>query len=442
MKQNLLPILALVLSLACTLPSHAATLTVGQPAPALTITQLYGAPDGTKADWPFLHGKVVVLEFWATWCAPCIAEIPHLNELAASVADKNVQFIAIDDEDPSVVKEFLGKKHMAGWVGLDTSSKVFSDFGVEERPTTIVIDPEGRVAAITSPEVLKKEQLVSLANGAPTVFPADESAAAREQLLKAAKAAASNPDAKSAPKPLFEISIHPGDPAQKPSFSMDTSSDDSFIRYDIQNMPVAALLRFALGMPGDRVVIHGDAAHATYSMRVISPGPDIKPLAPALELAIAAAAGMKLSHVAAEEDAYVLQATPQATARLTPTASKFESMCFYDPRDGKLKMVKTSLDSLAPRLEEALGVPVVNEAGIAGEFDADFTLPKGDFEAAKAALETNLGLTLIKARRSIDRVVLDPLPTPTKPEQTPALAAKPPLVSGQAVQMIAVPRQP
>jgi uncharacterized protein (TIGR03435 family) len=107
-------------------------------------------------------------------------------------------------------------------------------------------------------------------------------------------------------------------------------------------------------------------------------------------------------------------------------------------------MVKTSLDGLAPRLEEALGGPVVNETNISGEFDATLDLPKGDAQAIKAALETNLGLTLVRARRKIDRIVLAPLPTPA-PNPAPSVAAqpsdKPPLVPGQLIQTIAVPHK-
>jgi uncharacterized protein (TIGR03435 family) len=113
--------------------------------------------------------------------------------------------------------------------------------------------------------------------------------------------------------------------------------------------------------------------------------------------------------------------------------------------NNKLTMVKTSLDGFAPRLEEALGAPVVNETAIPGEFDATLDLPKGDADAIKAALEANLGLTLVKARRSIDRIVLDPLPdpnpSPAKAANQPGQPDKPALVPGQQVQSIAVPRQ-
>ena len=57
------------------------------------------APAGSKADWASLKGKVVVLEFWATWCSPCVASLPHLNQLVESLDPAKFQFISIDDED-------------------------------------------------------------------------------------------------------------------------------------------------------------------------------------------------------------------------------------------------------------------------------------------------------------------------------------------------------
>jgi uncharacterized protein (TIGR03435 family) len=76
--------------------------------------------------------------------------------------------------------------------------------------------------------------------------------------------------------------------------------------------------------------------------------------------------------------------------------------------------MQSTLDSLVQTLETVLGKPVLNESGVAGKFDANFDLPTGNAEAAKTALEKNLGLTLVKAKRSIDRIVLDPLPSTEK----------------------------
>jgi uncharacterized protein (TIGR03435 family) len=321
-----------------------------------------------------------------------------------------VQFIGVDDEDPAVVKEFLAKKKMAGWVGLDTSKKIFDAYGVKSRPTTIVIDAQGKIAGVLNPEALKQEDLAALSEGKPVRFPVEEAVVSRDEIVKAAKAAAAVPSGDpSAPKPLFEISIRPGDPKGQVTMLMRPAKDGVPALYEMRNVPIAQMVEWARSVPDSRVVIHG-AAEARYTLRLTAPDLDTEPLAPALEIAIATATGMKVSHVSTEEDVWLLKATPQANALLSPTASKFESMCFYNPGDHKLMMVKTTLDELAPSLDDAVGVPVVNETGVTGEFDASFELPKGDVAAIGAALEKNMGLTLVKARRSVERIVLDPLP--------------------------------
>ncbi|MGD0893775.1 MAG: redoxin domain-containing protein [Terracidiphilus sp.] len=448
MQLNRFRAAALFLPLAFTLSARAATPAVGQPAPPLAFTQLIGAPEGTKTDWPSLHGKVVVLEFWATWCAPCIAEIPHLNALAQSVASSNIQFIAIDDEDPAVVKEFLAKKPITGWVGLvDSKSKLFEDYSAQLRPTTIVVDGEGRIASRINADLLNKDQLIALASGKPVVFPEDKEAAIREKILAQAKTAAADPDATASSttvRPLFELSIWPGDPDGQFSIMMHNRKDGNGYSYDVKDGPLPLLYQMIAGIPETRLIIHGPVPTAKYSLRITLPGTSLADIAPATQLALAAAGNMKLSHAVTEEDAWVLESTPKAGSLLSVSASQHGSICFYNQMNSKLTMVKTSLDGLAPRLEEALGGPVVNETNISGEFDATLDLPKGDAQAIKAALETNLGLTLVRAKRKIDRIVLAPLPTPA-PNPAPSVAAqpsdKPPLVPGQLIQTIAVPHK-
>src|ERR1700757_1046642 len=68
---------------------------VGDPAPPLHLAKLLNAPTNAVASWPALKGKVVVLDFWATDCPPCVGSIPHMNELIAELTNAPVQFIAI-----------------------------------------------------------------------------------------------------------------------------------------------------------------------------------------------------------------------------------------------------------------------------------------------------------------------------------------------------------
>lgn len=421
MQLNQYRLAAMVLTTAFCLPALASAPVVGQPAPALTFTDLLQAPTGTKTDWPSLRGKVVVLEFWATWCGGCVEEIPHLNALIQSLDPNKVQFIAVDDEDPAAVKKFLARTPIHGWLGFDTSKKIIDAYDTKVRPRTIVVDTQGRIAGILSPTQLNKEQLLALANGKPVTFPVDE---VREETFKQAKTAADAAAAgNESSKLLFDISIRPGDPAGKTSIVHRPSKSNTSYTEDMLNAPLSMLLQNAAGIAGSRLTIHDDKGEK-YSLHIAAPGGDFEQLAPAIQLAIVTATGRKLTRVFAMEDVYVLQATSRATSLLTPAASTQMSFCFYDARDHKIMLMNASLGSLASELEDVIGAPVVNEAGISGEFSASFDLPTGDAEAAKAALEKNLGLTLVKAKRNIERIVLD-APQPTEKAADKATPASP-----------------
>ena len=142
----------------------------GTPAPSLSSLRLLQAPSGARADRASLRGKVVVLEFWATWCSPCIASLPHLNQLVASLDPTKFQFISVDDEEFKAVEFFLSKKKMSGWVGVDQSGDVFRRYGIQSRPTTVVLDANGKLVAVTEIESLTAADLRAVAEGKRVAF--------------------------------------------------------------------------------------------------------------------------------------------------------------------------------------------------------------------------------------------------------------------------------
>jgi thiol-disulfide isomerase/thioredoxin len=418
-----------------------APIQVGQPAPPLPFTQVLQAPDGTKTDWPSLRGKVVVLEFWATWCGACIEQIPHLNELIKSTTNANIQFIAVDDEEPAVVRKFISKIPIDGWLGLDTTKTIINVYDAETRPRTVVIDAQGRIAGILRPEQLTRVQLFSLAQGNPVIFPTDSVPLTIAQARAEADAGMTAPDEGPngpGPKPLFDISVRPGDPQGKITFISGAPKGDTSFRLDALNAPLMALFYDASGLTPSRFIIHG-ATDARFTLHVSASSGDVEQFGPAIQVALASAAGFKLTHVVEGQDVWVLQATPKAKTLLTPS-DPGQGGSYYDEANHKIIMRKSSLDRLATALEMELNSPVVNESGINGAFDAIFDLPNVDPVHLKAALESNLGLTLVKARRNIDRVVLDPLPAPSNSTTTPSKATHPMPDSAVPMQTIAIPR--
>src|SRR5665213_906859 len=145
-------LLLTLLCLAMTSPAIAATSHhVGEAAPPLVVKELLQAPSGARADWASLRGKVVVVEFWGTWCGACIRQIPHLNELAEQMKDEPVVFISATDEDRETISRFLTTHPMRGWVAVNTPASTIETYGAEARPITYVIRPDGVIDAKLDP---------------------------------------------------------------------------------------------------------------------------------------------------------------------------------------------------------------------------------------------------------------------------------------------------
>ncbi len=100
--------------------------------------------DGDAITLSDMEGQVVVLDFWATWCNPCIKEMPHLQELYEQHAGQEVVVLAINVmEERGDVAEFMAEYGYTFTVLLDGDGRVTDDYGVKGIPSTIIVDREG-----------------------------------------------------------------------------------------------------------------------------------------------------------------------------------------------------------------------------------------------------------------------------------------------------------
>ncbi|MEK4436264.1 TlpA family protein disulfide reductase [Paenibacillus sp. FSL K6-2862] len=111
----------------------------GRPAPEFTATELTGNPISLNQ----YRGKVVLLNFWASWCAPCVREMPLLNDITQLYA-KDVQAIFINvGESKGTIREFMEQHQLDFNVVVDATGKLSGMFKVTGLPATMIIDREG-----------------------------------------------------------------------------------------------------------------------------------------------------------------------------------------------------------------------------------------------------------------------------------------------------------
>jgi thiol-disulfide isomerase/thioredoxin len=135
--------------------------------PNLTFETLLQSPQKSAAPKDF-DGKIVVLEFWATWCSPCLANVPHLNQVQGHFTNAPVVFISVTDEHKEKVEKFLAKRDMKGWIACDVNRHLFTAYGVGGIPRTVIIDKTGMVVYDGRPEQVDTALITAIQNGTYT----------------------------------------------------------------------------------------------------------------------------------------------------------------------------------------------------------------------------------------------------------------------------------
>jgi thiol-disulfide isomerase/thioredoxin len=122
--------------------SAAAVDLVGKPAPELQLA----ASDGKVTPLSSFHGKPVFVEFWATWCGPCVDLMPGLTKLYAETADRGLIWVSIDsDDDASAVAAFMSREHVA-WPNYHDQNGLFGKaFHRNGIPLGVLVDADGKV---------------------------------------------------------------------------------------------------------------------------------------------------------------------------------------------------------------------------------------------------------------------------------------------------------
>jgi thiol-disulfide isomerase/thioredoxin len=119
---------------------HEHIVVAGDTAPEFSLT----AENGRTVSVPNFGGKILILNFWASWCGPCVEETPSLSKLAEDYANKGVVVLGVSvDKDVKAYRNFL-EKYKPGFLTA-RDLKVHQDYGTYMYPETYIIDAQGKV---------------------------------------------------------------------------------------------------------------------------------------------------------------------------------------------------------------------------------------------------------------------------------------------------------
>jgi thiol-disulfide isomerase/thioredoxin len=120
---------------------------VGQPAPNCKLAALSEQSAATELEQH--RGKVLYVDFWASWCGPCAQSFPFMNALQREFGDQGLQILAINvDEKADDAKAFLAKHPASFGLAADASGQCPKSFGVKGMPTSYLVDKQGVIRHI------------------------------------------------------------------------------------------------------------------------------------------------------------------------------------------------------------------------------------------------------------------------------------------------------
>lgn len=162
MNRNIIALITL-LNLSAIAAAQDSTI-IGKTPAALKIKVLKESNDNyTSLD--IMKGEVVLLDFWATWCGPCIQAFPHMNDLVAKYKNKPLKIISITYEPESKIIPFLEKKELNTIVAIDNDFHTFRAYSAWAIPNIVMIGKDGKIAGRIHPNKLTEAVIDELLDG-------------------------------------------------------------------------------------------------------------------------------------------------------------------------------------------------------------------------------------------------------------------------------------
>ena len=370
----------------------------GQAVPDLQFTTVLNAPVKT-ATLAQLKGKLVLIEFWATWCGPCLTAMPHLKQLQKKYGER-LQVITVTDETPVRTQKYLTARPSNLWFAVDTAHALTRIFPHQLIPHTVLIGPDGKLIAQTEPQAVTEPVIDSLLRGQTVHLPEKtDNPMSVPEILKTYF------DAADTVKSRF---IMQAEIKGAPGVSTTHRNDSVFKnrRLTCLNVNLLTLYRIAYGDFSSKRIIDKTGTSDTapsYCLDLIVPTPS--ELMPTLQNELASRFDVQAKVEPQVKEVNVLKITNQA--KFNQISRNKSGQRTYSASHGAIDQQAITMQDFATYLED-YGTDkrlVVDETQNHEKLDIQFSFQPENPQSLTTIL-TDMGLTLVKESRNVDMLLL------------------------------------
>lgn len=380
---------------------------IGEKADEVMFEKVFNAPQ-ISFSLKDLKNKIVILEFWATWCGPCLPAIEHLNKLKEKFPD-HLEVISILHESEERLHRFMKNKPTLIWHIADPEMSLNKYFPHRAVPHTVVINKEGKVVAITSPEELTEGVISKLINNQSVKLPTkDDKLGDGFDMTKDYFPKPENTE--------YAFDVQPAIPGGFPMVQRSRKGVWLGRRFTMLNQPISNLYKTVYQFTDIRVIYEGidktefdpRKAKALYCLDVIVPKGKENELYSYAEKELQKLDFEVKARIEKRKVDVGILTCFDKEKLLSHKSKSSESTGFAMMNASQYKRKGVSIDEMLKGFLESFGhgrMPLINETGIDGLFDFDITLDLESRETLKNAL-AEYGLKLSKEERETELLVL------------------------------------
>lgn len=354
-------------------------------APPLDVSQPF-------TGWNAFRGNIVIVDFWATWCGPCIAGLDRIAKFEKEFAGQPVRFLTVALDEMPRVKQYFAEKGLALPTFVEgTDRKTSVAFGIQTIPGAAIIDRQGRLMAVTSGENVTAEVIRKLLNDEKVDVPPYERPCNttwdQEEVLW-----------QDGVQPEFQVVFKPikvscGGVSYPPG-SNHISGD---------GIPASVMIWAAWQTDSFHLDWRAKMPEHAYRFGATVPKGRESELLPALQDAIQRNFGLRIHWDNQERDALVLSRLPSPNLRESQAAEPHVTF-----GRGKITLKKQTVSKLAETLPNWMRKPVIDETGLTGLYDFELEYRDDGPAMLLDGLKEKYGLVLSPARRTIKMLVVEP----------------------------------